>query len=163
MASFKISKGLEANLPTTKVDGAMYFCTDTGNLYIDYQDGNSVSRKIVNKNEMEELISGAVNSMREYTDNKTTYYAVCETPAATAIKTIPIPDGFELKAGAMVIVKFKYANTASSPSLKVGSTEAKPMYRYGTTKISTGSTTTGWSAGSVQIFIYDENGWIRLL
>ena len=61
MASFKISKGLEANLPTTKADGAMYFCTDTGNLYIDYQDGNSVSRKIVNKNEMEELIKGAID------------------------------------------------------------------------------------------------------
>ena len=50
MASFNISKGLEKNLPTTKIDGNLYFCTDTGNMYIDYQDGNTVSRKLVNKN-----------------------------------------------------------------------------------------------------------------
>ena len=35
------------------------------------------------------------------------------------------------------------------------------MYRYGTTAISTDTTSTGWYADSVQIFVYDGAGWIR--
>jgi hypothetical protein len=49
LTSFKISKGLEQNLPEVKTDGTMYFCTDTGNIYIDYKDGNAILRKLVNK------------------------------------------------------------------------------------------------------------------
>jgi hypothetical protein len=32
---FKIKKGTEAHLPTTITDGVMYFCTDTGNIFVD--------------------------------------------------------------------------------------------------------------------------------
>jgi hypothetical protein len=49
LTSFKISKGLEQNLPEEKIDGTMYFCTDTGNMYVDYKDGNTISRKLVNQ------------------------------------------------------------------------------------------------------------------
>lgn len=42
----KISRGLEANIPTEKIDGNIYFCTDTGNIYIDYLDTiNGLIRK----------------------------------------------------------------------------------------------------------------------
>lgn len=88
------------------------------------------------------------------------YYGVCTTAADTAAKTVEI-DGFELNIGAMVIVKFDNANSASNPTLNVSGTGAKPMYRYGTTAISTGTTTTGWYADSVQMFVYDGTGWIR--
>lgn len=33
--------------------------------------------------------------------------------------------------------------------------------QYGTEKASTGSTTTGWSSGAIQVFIYDGTNWIR--
>lgn len=59
MASFNISKGLEKNLPTTKIDGNLYFCTDTGNMYIDYQDGSVVSRKLVNKDTIDAKANSA--------------------------------------------------------------------------------------------------------
>lgn len=59
MASFNISKGLEKNLPTTKFDGNLYFCTDTGNMYIDYQDGSVVSRKLVNKDTIDAKANSA--------------------------------------------------------------------------------------------------------
>ena len=88
------------------------------------------------------------------------YYGVCTTAADTAAKTVEI-EGFELVVGAMVIVKFDNANSASNPTLNVSGTGAKPMYRYGTTALSTGTTTTGWYADSVQMFIYDGAGWIR--
>lgn len=38
MTLFQISRGIEANLPEVITDGKMYYCTDTSNLYIDYQE-----------------------------------------------------------------------------------------------------------------------------
>ena len=40
----KISRGLEANIPTEKIDGNIYFCTDTGNIYIDCIKENLIER-----------------------------------------------------------------------------------------------------------------------
>ena len=88
------------------------------------------------------------------------YYGVCSTAADTAAKTVTI-DNFSLKTGVMVIVKFTNASGIASPTLNVNGTGAKSIYRYGTTAASTGTTTTGWRAGAVQIFIYDGTGWIR--
>lgn len=88
------------------------------------------------------------------------YYGECSTAADTAAKTVTVPD-FKLETGAMVIVKFTNANSIASPTLNVSGTGAKPMYRYGTTAMSTGTTTTGWRAGAVQQFIYDGTGWVR--
>lgn len=46
MALFKICRGNESNLPTTLTDGYAYFCTDTGNFYIDWADSDgNVSRE----------------------------------------------------------------------------------------------------------------------
>ncbi len=90
-----------------------------------------------------------------------TYYAVCSTAAATAAKTVTVDDSFALVAGAQVTVKFTDANSVASPTLNVNGTGAKPIYRYGTTAVSTGTTTTGWIAGAVQLFTYDGTGWIR--
>ena len=88
------------------------------------------------------------------------YYGVCSTAADTAAKTVTV-DNFSLVTGAMVIVKFSNANSASSPTLNVNNTGAKPICRYGTTAASTSTSTTGWRAGAVQIFVYDGTSWIR--
>ena len=46
MALFKICRGNESNLPETLTDGYAYFCTDTGNFYIDWADSDgNVSRE----------------------------------------------------------------------------------------------------------------------
>lgn len=42
MNVFKINRGLEANLPAVLTNGCCYFCTDTTNFYIDYEDKNGV-------------------------------------------------------------------------------------------------------------------------
>lgn len=51
MALFKQCRGTETNLPSTLTDGYCYFCTDTGNFYIDYTntDGALVRSKISSK------------------------------------------------------------------------------------------------------------------
>lgn len=94
------------------------------------------------------------------TSHRHLYYGVCSTAADTAAKTVTI-DNFTLETGAMVIVKFTNANSVASPTLNVNSTGAKPICRYGTTAASTGTTTTGWIAGAVQIFVYDGTSWVR--
>lgn len=42
MVLFKICKGKESTLPVNLVNGYCYFCTDTTNFYIDYEDKNGV-------------------------------------------------------------------------------------------------------------------------
>ena len=90
-------------------------------------------------------------------------YGVCSTAADTAAKTVTVNggEGFVLEAGAMVIVKFTNKNSIASPTLNVNGTGAKNICRYGTTKASTGTTTSGWVAGAVQTFVYDGTNWIR--
>ena len=44
----------------------MYFCTDTGNIYIDYKDGNTTLRKLVNKQVLDtkqDAITGAASTV----------------------------------------------------------------------------------------------------
>ena len=111
-------------------------------------------------------MSGVKSNVQTQLDGKATsghnhiYYGVSSTAADTAAKTVTV-DNFSLVEGAMVIVKFTNTNSASSPTLNVSNTGAKPIYRYGTTAASTSQTTTGWRAGAVQTFVYDGSGWVR--
>ncbi len=92
-----------------------------------------------------------------------TVYGYCETAANTAAKTVDMT-GFtndNLVEGTTIFVKFKYANTASSPTLKVGSADAKNLYQYGTTKMGTTDANGGWYANSVMCLTYDGSGWVR--
>jgi hypothetical protein len=88
-------------------------------------------------------------------------YGYCETASATAAKVVTIPNVTELTEGLAILVRFKYANSASSPTLNVNGLGAKSIYRYGTTKANDGATTTGWAAGAVQLFVYNGTGWVR--
>lgn len=51
MVSLNIHRGIESDLPKTIKDGKIYFCTDTGNIYIDYES----SRIHVNANKAKML------------------------------------------------------------------------------------------------------------
>ena len=89
-------------------------------------------------------------------------YCTCGTAAATAAKVATVTSGsFTLFTGAVVVVKFTNANSVASPTLNVATTGAKPIVRYGTTAASTGTTTTGWVAGAIQMFVYDGTSWVR--
>lgn len=45
MALFKIYRGKEESLPTAMNDGWAYFCTNTGKFYIDWQDGDGLTKR----------------------------------------------------------------------------------------------------------------------
>lgn len=56
MALFKINRGNSTTLPTSLTDGWAYFCTDTGEFFIDYADSNgSLHRKQINADEAKKI------------------------------------------------------------------------------------------------------------
>lgn len=61
---FKLSRGAEANIPAELTDGHMYFCYDTGNLYIDCQDELGTVQRV-------QLSSEWADKVR-YEENETT-------------------------------------------------------------------------------------------
>lgn len=79
-----------------------------------------------------------------------THYGTCSVAAATAAKTVALT-GFTLATGAVVIVKFTYANTVASPTLNVNSTGAKSIYINGAAM----TASNGWAAGACVMFVYD--------
>jgi len=89
-----------------------------------------------------------------------TAYGYCQTDAATAAKVVDMT-GFKLITGATIFVKFQYANSVANPTLNVNDTGAKIIYRYGTTRPSTNTSTNGWPAGAVLAFTYDGSAWIE--
>lgn len=56
MALFKVSKGLDTNLPETLTEGYCWYTYDNSKFYIDFKDENGVlSRKALNAEEAEKL------------------------------------------------------------------------------------------------------------
>lgn len=88
-----------------------------------------------------------------------TLYGTCDTAAATAAKVATLSNFDYLMTGVTVHIKFANSNTAENPTLKVGSTDAKSIKRYGTTAPGTNSKTS-WNAGSIVAFTYDGTYWI---
>ena len=64
MALFKISKGLKANLPSTKTNGYCWYTTDDSLFYIDYEDESGVlQRKALNAKDAETLSGASLSTI----------------------------------------------------------------------------------------------------
>ena len=89
------------------------------------------------------------------------YYGTCSTAAATAAKvvTVSADQKFELKVGAVVMVKFTATNTASNVTINVNSTGAKSIYYGNGVYTSTSSTICGY-ANANHIYMYDGTNWV---
>lgn len=83
------------------------------------------------------------------------HYDICSTALTTAAKTVVIT-GFTLIMGARIIVNFTNANTATSPTLNVNNTGAKPI------KADDDTTYVKWKAGDIMELIYDGTYWVVL-
>ena len=69
MALFKISKGLKANLPSTKTEGYCYYTTDDSLFYIDYKDSNgTLQRKAINAQDAETLTGASLATILNSSD-----------------------------------------------------------------------------------------------
>lgn len=87
-------------------------------------------------------------------ESDATFYATSSSSSATAAKVATVQSGgsFSLEVGATVSVTFSSANSASSPTLNVNSTGAKPIRTNGTPYAY-------WSAGASVLFVYDGTHW----
>ena len=86
-----------------------------------------------------------------------TAYATCTTAAATAAKVATVQNNhaFSLIEGETIHVYFKYSNTASSPTLNINNTGAKPIRQHGSTApIGWGS---AWKDQSIISFTYNTD------
>lgn len=100
------------------------------------------------------------NAVRDYAGRL--YFGTCETAQATKAKVVTVSDtSFTLTAGVAISVKFTYASAKSTMTIAVNNTTACSVVQYGTTACSSGTTTTGWPAGSVVIFVFDGTYWVR--
>ena len=95
------------------------------------------------------------------------YTGACSTAAGTAEKAVTLDDstGFSLTAGVMVAVRFTYGNSATTPTLKVGSTTAKQIaIPSSATAYQTGNGTTynTWGARETILFTYTGTYWVHL-
>jgi len=90
------------------------------------------------------------------------YYGYCTTSASTVAKTVsPVNFPSSLSTGMVVVVRFSYGNTATNPTLKVGTTAAKTIYRIRGN--STSAAASGaWSNGEVITFVYDGSYWVMV-
>lgn len=80
-------------------------------------------------------------------------YATCDTASETVAKVATLAFGtLSLKAGATVAVRFRYANTASSPTLNIAGTGTKAMYIQGVRDVY-------WTDGATVTFTYDGTNW----
>jgi len=96
------------------------------------------------------------------------YTGYCSTVAATAQKEVTLDDStdFALTEDTMVAVRFRYGNTANTPTLKVGSTTAGYIvYPYGSggtgTAAGDGTTHNSWGDYEVILFRYNGGDWVH--
>jgi hypothetical protein len=88
-----------------------------------------------------------------------TLYGTCETAASNPEKVVFCDSFDQLIQGVTIHVKFTNSNTSTDPTLKVNTTDAKPIYKFGDFRPgNTGNTS--WYPGSVVSFTYDGTSWI---
>ena len=89
MALFKSLRGKRENLPSTKIDGYAYFCTDDGTFWIGYKDENNVvQRKQINAKDAETLMGASISTILNSSD--------VEIPTSKAVLDAlvgKVPDG----------------------------------------------------------------------
>lgn len=86
------------------------------------------------------------------------FRAFCMTKEAEPAKTVSAPEGFSSDIDTLIAVRFAYSNSASNPTLKVGSTEAYPIRYYNQREPEGGNYQT-WQPGETILFLYDGSYW----
>ena len=89
-----------------------------------------------------------------------TWYGACSTAASTAAKTdTTAVTGCVICKGTKVSLAMSNENTASAPTLNIGSTGALAIYAGNSTTRPTASNGLSWSTGYTQEFIFDGTQW----
>lgn len=117
--------------------------------------GDSVEFRVSEGNVQWKLTAGTVwqNLISVAEIEQYSNYAVCSTAGDAAEKTVSVA-GFSLAAGKNIVVNFTNTNTATSPTLSVSSTGAKPITFQGAA-IPAGHL----RAGGIYSMLYTGTSW----
>lgn len=85
--------------------------------------------------------------------HNTNFFGVCETAADVVAKEVQISD-FQLDVGVSVMIKFKYSNSATSPTLNISGSGAIPICLTNPSE-----TSVSWEEWDVIPFTYDGTYW----
>lgn len=89
----------------------------------------------------------------------TGYYGICSSYAETQAKTVTVDDSFSLVKGVVVNVVFDNQNTASSPTLNVNNTGAKPITGWGDSP----ATQADWGDYTLVSLVYTGTKWRMII
>lgn len=149
-------------------DTTAYHTSDTAFTAIDdadyvpvYDTSASGARKSLWSN-IKSVLKTYFDTVYDLNKADISYYGTSSTAASTTAKTASVSRGtFSLVTGAKVSIKFTYANTASAPTLNVGSSGAKNI-KWINSSGTVATPTVWWKAGDVVSFIYDGTQWIMI-
>lgn len=130
--------------------------------YIPVYDTSETTKKKSLWSNIKDKLKAYFDTLYDLNKSDIPFYATSSTGASTTAKTATVSRGtFTLVAGAKVTVKFTYTNTASAPTLNVGSTGAKNI-KYIDSDGTVTTPTTWWGAGEVVTFVYDGTQWLMM-
>lgn len=94
-------------------------------------------------------------------DNINVAYGICETAAATAQKVVTLIGNTEwkLEEGALIMVKFAESNTAENVTLKVGNSDAYPIWYNTGEYTGTSSAYCGYAARTIT-YAFNGTHWV---
>lgn len=108
---------------------------------------------------IKDTFSSTNTNITDVNNKVVSQYAVSSTASATVAKTATVEGNFSLYKNVRVSVYFSNANTATSPTLNIAGTGAKPIWAYGGALSATGNTF-NWVAKSTIEFVYDGSHWV---
>ena len=105
-------------------------------------------------------MDGVTSNVQSQLDSKLSgniiAYGTCSTAEDVAEKVVTTTNGnFQFVAGAIIHVKFTYANSASFVELVIDGSDAKSAKRYGSWTLEGGE----WKKGQVVKFVYDGSSF----
>lgn len=123
--------------------------------YVPVYDTSATTKKRTLWSNIKSVLKSYFDTLYDLNKADIPMYATSSTTAITVAKVATVLRGtFSLVAGAKVTVKFTYANTATNPTLNIGSTGAKNI-KYIASDGTVTTPTSWWGAGDVVTFIYD--------
>lgn len=130
--------------------------------YFPFYDSSASTKKKSLWSNIKSVLKTYFDTLYDLNKKDIPMYATSSTAASTTAKTAAVERGtFSLVVGAKVSVRFTYTNTASAPTLNVGSTGAKNI-KYINASGNVDTPTVWWLAGDVVTFVYDGTQWLMM-
>lgn len=143
----------------TQPGGSQIFLSGIlGNYYIEHRitfntSAGTISTIVMNSIDLSEIGGSSEGGSSMYA------YGTCSNAAGTGTKTVTLSDSysnFTVSTGSIVAVKFTYANSVATTSLKLSVAGVTAQIKYLNT---TFPSVQHWLAGSIVEFVYDGSAW----